>query len=398
MTFEQFNDQLLVIVNKVAGFLWDPLLIILLVGTGLFLTFRLKFVQVREFIYSVKRSFKKSEKKSGGTEDGKISSFQSLATSIAGQVGTGNLTGTATALLAGGPGAVFWLWVSSFLGMATIFRFREKTKEGKWIGGPSYYLKQAFKNSFGKFLAGLFSILIILALGFMGNMVQSNSIGVAFNNAFGVNKIIVGVVVAVLSGFIFLGGIGRIAKTTEKIVPIMGVLYILGAVIFLILNASKIPHAFQMIFVGAFNPEAVVGGTIGIAVMNAVRLGIARGLFSNEAGMGSTPHAHALADVEHPCEQGAVAIMGVFAVFMIVTLTALVMLTSGVLDQVYNSNVTQATIPETLKGIGLAQESFKTKFGTVGVMFVAISLFFFAFLYNHCLVFLRRTKYKIFIW
>ena len=141
MTFEQFNDQLLVIVNKVAGFLWDPLLIILLVGTGLFLTFRLKFVQVREFIYSVKRSFKKSEKKSGGTEEGKISSFQSLATSIAGQVGTGNLTGTATALLAGGPGAVFWLWVSSFLGMATIFaeaslaiRFREKTPEGKWIG------------------------------------------------------------------------------------------------------------------------------------------------------------------------------------------------------------------------------------------------------------------------
>lgn len=385
MTFEQFNDQLLVIVNKVAGFLWDPLLIILLVGTGVFLTFRLKFVQVREFIYSAKRSFQKSSKKSG-TEEGKISSFQSLATSIAGQVGTGNLTGTATALLAGGPGAVFWLWVSSFLGMATIFaeaslaiHFREKTKEGKWIGGPSYYIKQAFKNSFGKFLAGLFSILIILALGFMGNMVQSNSIGVAFNNAFGVNKVIIGIVVAVLAGFIFLGGIGRIAKTTEKIVPIMGVLYILGALAFLILNINKIPQAFQMIFVGAFDPQAVVGGTIGIAVMNAVRLGIARGLFSNEAGMGSTPHAHALADVEHPCEQGAVAIMGVFAVFLVVTLTALVMLTSGVLDQVYNSNVTQATIPETLKGIGLAQESFKTKFGSIGVMFVAISLFFFAF-------------------
>ena len=386
MTFEQFNDQLLVIVNKVAGFLWDPLLIILLVGTGLFLTFRLKFVQVREFIYSVKRSFKKSEKKSGGTEEGKISSFQSLATSIAGQVGTGNLTGTATALLAGGPGAVFWLWVSSFLGMATIFaeaslaiRFREKTPEGKWIGGPSYYLKQAFKNSFGKFLAGLFSILIILALGFMGNMVQSNSIGVAFNNAFGAPTFAVGIVVALLSGFIFLGGIGRIAKTTEKIVPIMGILYILGAVAFLVVNAGKIPEAFRMIFVGAFNPEAVVGGTIGIAVMNAVRLGIARGLFSNEAGMGSTPHAHALADVEHPCEQGAVAIMGVFTVFLIVTLTALVMLTSGVLDQVYNSNVTQSTIPENLKGIGLAQESFKTLFGDIGVKFVAVSLFFFAF-------------------
>ena len=183
MTFEQFNDQLLVIVNKVAGFLWDPLLIILLVGTGLFLTFRLKFVQVREFVYSVKRSFTKTSKKTG-TEEGKISSFQSLATSIAGQVGTGNLTGTATALLAGGPGAVFWLWVSSFLGMATIFaeaslaiHFREKTKEGKWIGGPSYYIRQAFKNSFGKFLAGLFSILIILALGFMGNMVQSKIYG-----------------------------------------------------------------------------------------------------------------------------------------------------------------------------------------------------------------------------
>ncbi len=375
------------IVGKMNSFLWDYLLIILLVGSGIYLTIRLKFIQIREFVYSVKHTLSGFSRKSkDNNTDGKITSFQSLATSIAGQVGTGNLTGTATALMAGGPGAIFWLWVSAFFGMATIFseatlalKFKETTKEGKTVGGPSYYIKAAFKGSFGKFLAALFSIFIILALGFMGNMVQSNSIGSAFSNAFGINKIIVGIVVAILAGFIFLGGISRIAKTTEKIVPIMGILYILGAIIFILLNANRIPEAFRLIFVGAFTPQAVLGGSLGIGIQQAMRFGIARGLFSNEAGMGSTPHAHALADVEHPCEQGAVAIMGVFAVFVVVTLTSLVMLTSGILqEQVYTLN-SISEVEESLKGIGLAQEAFRTKFGYIGVIFVAVSLLFFAF-------------------
>lgn len=373
------------LVTKINSFLWDYALIIFLCGTGLYLTLRLRFIQVREFAYSIKHAFSSASLKGKAADEHGMSSFQSLVTSIAGQVGTGNLAGTATALVAGGPGSIFWLWVSAFLGMATIFseatlaqKFKEY-KDGQIIGGPAFYIKAAYKGALGKILAALFAVFIILALGIMGNMVQSNSIGWAFANSLSINKTIIGIIVALISGFIFLGGIKRIASITEKLVPIMGILYLVGAFIFLILNITKIPYAFYMIFVSAFNPQAIIGGSLGIGIQQAMRFGVARGLFSNEAGMGSTPHAHAIAKVEHPCQQGAVAMMGVFATFIIITLTAIVILTSGLLqEQVYNLS-SPSLIAESLKGISLTQEAFKTKFGYIGVLFVAIAVFFFAF-------------------
>lgn len=302
-----------------------------------------------------------------------MSSFQALTTAIAAQVGTGNITGCATALVSGGPGALFWVWVSAFFGMATIYaeavlaqRYRT-TVNGKVTGGPAYYIRAAFKGTFGKVLAGVFSVLIILALGFMGNMVQSNSIGDAFHNAFGMSHLAVGIVVAVIAAFIFLGGVQRIAAVTEKIVPIMAAFYIVGCVVILVMNYQTLPNAFTQIFVLAFNPQAMAGGVAGVTVQQAMRFGVARGLFSNEAGMGSTPHAHALAKVNHPREQGAVAILGVFIdTFVVLTLTGLVLITSGL-------------IPEGLTGTALTQAAFSQAFGGFGPVFIAICMFFFAF-------------------
>ena len=302
-----------------------------------------------------------------------MSSFQALATAIAAQVGTGNITGCATALVSGGPGALFWVWVSAFFGMATIYaeavlaqRYRT-TVNGKVTGGPAYYIRAAFKGTFGKVLAGVFSVLIILALGFMGNMVQSNSIGDAFHNAFGISHLAVGIVVALIAAFIFLGGVQRIAAVTEKIVPIMAAFYILGCIVILVMNHKALPGAFAQIFVLAFNPQAMAGGVAGVTVQQAMRFGVARGLFSNEAGMGSTPHAHALAKVNHPREQGAVAILGVFIdTFVVLTLTGLVLITSGL-------------IPEGLTGTALTQAAFSQAFGGFGPVFIAICMFFFAF-------------------
>ena len=227
------------LVAKINSFLWDYTLIIFLCGTGLYLTIRLRFIQVKEFMYSITHAFTSASLKGEAADEHGMSSFQSLVTSIAGQVGTGNLAGTATALVSGGPGAIFWLWVSAFFGMATIFseatlaqQFK-RYKDGQIIGGPAYYIKAAYKGKLGKILAALFSIFIILALGIMGNMVQSNSIDAAFANSIPVNETIIGIITASISGFIFLGGIKRIASITEKVVPIMGILYISGALIFL---------------------------------------------------------------------------------------------------------------------------------------------------------------------
>ncbi|MEI0488582.1 alanine/glycine:cation symporter family protein [Brachyspira pulli] len=359
--------------------------IILLCGTGIYFTIRLKFVQTVKFKDGWNRTFGGLSLKGKAADKEGMSSFQSLATAIAAQVGTGNLAGAATALIAGGPGAIFWMWMSAFFGMATIFveaslGQKYKTyKDGHVIGGPAYYIQAAYKGTLGKIISVIFAILIILALGIMGNMVQSNSISSAFSNSFPVNTKIIGVIVAILSGFIFLGGVKRIASFTEKIVPIMAISYLLGAIILIMLNITKVPHAFYMIFVSAFNPEAIIGGSLGIGIQQAMRFGIARGLFSNEAGMGSTPHAHAIAKVDHPCEQGVVAMMGVFFTFIVLTLTALVILTSGILeDQIYHLS-SPSLIPETLKGIGLAQKAFEMKFGHIGVIFIALCLLFFAF-------------------
>ena len=370
------------VVSVINDLLWNKwlLLLFLLLGSGVFFSFRTGFVQVRKFKEGLRLVFGNINlrgKKAG--KDG-MSFFQALATAIAAQVGTGNIAGCATALASGGPGAVFWMWVSAFFGMATIYGeavlaqcFKKVGKDGEVLGGPIYYIKAAFKGKLGSFLAVFFGVAIILALGFMGNMVQSNSIGNAFYTAFGIPKLWTGIAVAALSAFIFLGSVKRLASITEKLVPLMAVFYIAGSLVLIIMNYQNILPAFKSIFVGAFNPQAVMGGALGIGIKEAMRYGVARGLFSNEAGMGSTPHAHALAKVAKPQDQGAVAMIGVFIdTFIVLTMTALVILTSGMLG-------TAGPDGKLLDGTALAQAAFTQSFGAFGNAFVAICLLFFAF-------------------
>lgn len=370
-------DALNSLVVSLQDVLSGKILVVLLVGTGIWFTLKLGFVQFREFGSSFKAVF--GNIKLNGEKAGKdgMSSFQSLATAIAAQVGTGNLAGAATAMVMGGPGAIFWMWVSAIFGMATIFaeaslaqKYKTIGEDGEVTGGPVYYIRAAFKGTFGKVLAATFAILITLALGFMGNMVQANSIADAFKGAFGIPPVIVGVAVAILAAFIFMGGAARIASVTEKIVPIMAAFYILGSLVIIIMNINMIPEAFRQIFVGAFNPEAAIGGFAGVAVSQAIKFGVARGLFSNEAGMGSTPHAHAMAKVNHPCDQGMVAMMGVFIdTLIILNLTALVVLVTGQLQ----------SAGQDLTGAALTQAAFTQGFGGFGSIFIAICMFFFAF-------------------
>ena len=365
------------LVGAVNTVLWDYALLFLLVATGIFFTVRLGFIQLRKFGEGMRRLFGGFSMKGARAGKEGMSSFQALTTAIAAQVGTGNITGCATALYSGGPGAIFWMWLSAFFGMATIYseavlaqRFRTTDADGHVTGGPLYYIRAAFRGKFGKFLSGFFAIAIILALGFMGNMVQSNSIGDAFHTAFGIPKLAVGVVVAVIAAFIFLGGVRRIASFTEKIVPIMALFYIVGCIIILCINHETLLSALRSIFVCAFDPQAVFGGALGLSVREAMRYGVARGLFSNEAGMGSTPHAHAMAKVEKPQDQGIIAMMGVFIdTFVVLTLTALVIISSGMLQPVNGP----------LQGTALAQAAFNAAFGSFGNAFVAICMLFFAF-------------------
>ena len=362
------------LVLKVNDVLTGSVLIIALVGIGLLFTFKLGFIQIRGFKDGWNRTFGGLFSKKGDAGKDGMSSFQALATAIAAQVGTGNIAGAATAIAVGGPGAIFWMWISAFLGMSTIFaeavmaqKFKQVSDDGTVTGGPVYYIRGAFKGTFGKVLAAIFAVLIIFALGFMGNAVQSNSIAASWNTAFGIPKIAMGIFVAVVSLFVFTGGMKRIAKVTELIVPIMAAFYIVGSLIVIFANVTAIPAAFHDIIVGAFKPAAVAGGAMGATLKLAVQKGVARGLFSNEAGMGSTPHAHAVAKLKHPVEQGFVAMIGVFIdTFVILNLTALVIITTG-------SRTTGLT------GAQLSQYAFSTLYGKFGEIFIAICMLFFAF-------------------
>ena len=352
------------IVLTIQHYLADYILIIALLGGGIWFTLRLGFIQVRGFGEGMRRTFGGLFHKKGDADADGMSSFQALATAIAAQVGTGNIAGAATAIAIGGPGAIFWMWIAAFLGMATIYaealmaqKYKQVGVDGEVTGGPVYYIRAAFSGKFGKFLAALFAVLIIFALGFMGNAVQSNSIAASFHTAFGIPQPVMGVIVAVIAFFVFVGGMKRIAKA----------LYIVGALIVIIANWRNIPYAFHAIVVGAFNPSAISGGAVGATVKLALTKGVARGLFSNEAGMGSTPHAHAVAKVNHPVEQGFVAMTGVFIdTFIVLNLTALVIITTK-------------SIPTGLTGAELSQYAFSTLYGKGGDIFIAICMFFFAF-------------------
>ena len=375
--------MLLGIVQKINGYLSDYVLIVLLVSAGLYFSIRTRFVQVRCFGEGMRRVFG-SIKLNGGKQHGGFSSFQALATAIAAQVGTGNIVGACGAILIGGPGAIFWMWIIAFFSMATIYAeavLAQETRvvdaDGTVHGGPVYYIKRAFTGGFGKFLAGFFAVAIIIALGFIGSMVQSNSIGESLSNATGVPTWIIGLVVALLSGYVFLGGSHRVASWAEKIVPIMACLYIIGGLAVLIARIRFIPETFGMIFRYAFEPQAIIGGSFGFALKQAVSQGVKRGLFSNEAGMGSTPHAHAMAKVSCPHEQGVVAMVGVFIdTFVVLTMTALV-----VISTLYAGNgILASGAAEGISKTNMAQIAFSSIMGnTAGSLFVAICLMFFAF-------------------
>ena len=385
--FESIESTLYPIVCNINTYLSNYILVFLLLGVGLWYSIKTRFVQLRCFKEGWNSVFGNLSLR-GKKHDSGMSSFQALATAIAAQVGTGNIVGASGAILTGGPGAIFWMWIIAFFGMATIYaeatlaqETRIVEKDGNVKGGPVYYITTAFKGGFGKFLAGFFAVAITLALGFFGCMVQSNSIGSTMQTAFGIPSWIVGIVLVAICAFIFLGGVQRLASVTEKVVPIMAAIFLLGGLIVLIVRIKYVPATIGMIFKYAFQPQAIIGGGFGYAIKTAISQGAKRGLFSNEAGMGSTPHAHALANVDCPHDQGVVAMIGVFIdTFVVLTLNALVIISTlytadGPLASGYVGDVTGV-----LGKANLAQTAFGVVFGeSAGNMFVAVCLFFFAF-------------------
>ena len=384
---ERLTQLILPAVQTANSYLSDYVLLLLLVGTGLFFTLKTGFVQVRCLGEGFGQVFG-GLSPGGKKQQGGMSSFQALATAIAAQVGTGNIVGAGGAILLGGPGAIFWMWVIAFFGMATIYaeavlaqKTRVRDADGQVLGGPVYYIRTAFPGAFGRFLAGFFAVAIILALGFLGCMVQSNSIGAAFETAFGIPAWLAGAVLTALSGTIYFGGTQRLASVTEKLVPAMAGLYLLGGFAVLAVRWQDIGEAFGMIFRYAFAPQAILGGGAGAAIKAAVSQGAKRGLFANEAGMGSTPHAHALANVKTPHQQGCVAMVGVFVgTFCIVTVTALVMIVT-----LYAGGGPLSVPGAEAQALGLnqsnlAQTAYSAVFGQrLGTAFIAVALFFFAF-------------------
>ena len=367
------------LVSTINFVLWDYLLIYALLGIGLFFSIYLGVPQLTKLGAAFKSVFGGLfAKKDAADKDHKsLSQFQALAVAVSAQIGTGNVAGVATAITAGGPGAVFWMWFSAVLGMSTIFaeallaqKYRV-VSHGKYIGGPAFYITHGLTPKIGRsaarFLSGGFSIALIIALGFIGNATQSNSISSAVTVAFNIPPLAVGIGLAVLAGLIIVGGVDRIAKITQFVVPFMAIIYIICAIVILFKFSSHIAPMFNHIFTAAFNPQAVLGGAAGIGMREAVRFGVARGLFSNEAGMGSTPHAHATADVQHPVQQGMAAFVGVFIdTLLVCTATALIILLTDA-DKLG------------LQGAAVTQQAFVIAFGSGGAQLLAVCLTFFAF-------------------
>ena len=358
------------IVKAFNELLWNHFLMYALLGVGIFYTVYLGFPQIRHLNLAFKYAFGPVFKKKNPGEN-KVSSFQALATAVAAQVGTGNIGGVATAIATGGMGAIFWMWLSALLGMSTIFseavlaQKYKKEYHGETVGGSAYYLYYGLGS---KWLAVFFSIAIVFALGCVGNMVQANSISIALTNAFHISPYIVGFVLAAVVAVVIIGGQRRIISLAELLVPFMAVVYIIGSLVIIFMFADPLPYVFRTIFHDAFSMEAAGGGAAGTVMKYAIRYGVARGLFSNEAGMGSTPHAHALADVKDPSEQGFVAMAGVFVdTVLICSSTAFVIMLTGSFENT------------SLKSVAITQAGFETAFGESGIIFLAVSLLFFAF-------------------
>ena len=358
--------------DKVNGFVWGPVMLAFLIGCGLFLSYRLGFIQFSKFGYAMKNTvlsmFSKNQHKKDASG---VSPFQAVATAMAGTIGTGSIAGLATAITVGGPGAVFWMWVSALLGMTTKFaeivlslHYREKNEYGQWVGGPMYYLQNGLKL---KWLAVLFAIFGMLACLGTGNATQSNSIAVALNETFSVNSVVTGVVLTIVAAAVILGGMRRIASVNEKLVPFMAMFYVICSLVVLVVNITKIPAAFVLIFEEAFNFKAAAGGAGGYGIMVAMHYGFSRGVFSNEAGLGSAPIAHAASSTKDPVKQG---LWGMFEVFfttiVICTLSALVLLTSGLWST------------GEFEGAALSIASFDKAIPTIGGIGVTLATVFFA--------------------
>lgn len=333
---EESMEWILEINDVVNNLVWGWPFLILIVGTGIYLTFRTKFFSFTKFGYVLKQTFLKIFVKEQVGE-GEVTAFQAVSTALAATVGTGNIAGVGTAIAIGGPGAVFWMWLAAIFGMATKYgevllavEYREKTEDGRFIGGPMYYLE---KGANMKWLAVLFAFFGAVATFGIGNMVQSNSVADSLNTTFGINPLITGIVLAGLVSLVIVGGIKKIGQVTEIIVPFMAAIYIIGGLIVIIANIQQLPDAIGLIFGEAFTGTAAVGGFAGSTLAMSVRFGVARGVFTNEAGLGSAPIAHAAATTDHPARQGLWGIFEVFAdTIVICTITALVIVMTGTWD------------------------------------------------------------------
>ncbi|WP_050053136.1 alanine/glycine:cation symporter family protein [Vibrio coralliirubri] len=358
------------LINLMNDLLWGSILVYLLVGVGIYFTVRLGFIQFRHFghMFSVLRNSRKAD--SAG-----ISSFQALCTSLAARVGTGNMAGVAVALTAGGPGAIFWMWLIAMLGMATSFAestlaqlYKTRDNDGNYRGGPAYYMEKGLGM---RWMGVLFSIFLIIAFGLVFNAVQANAIASAMNTAFDLERSYVGVGIVIISAFVIFGGIRKIARTAEIIVPIMALAYLAIAIYVMFANIEKVPEVLALIFKSAFGLQEAAAGGLGYAIAQAMINGIKRGLFSNEAGMGSAPNAAASATPypPHPASQGYVQMLGVFMdTIVICSATVAIILMSG--EYVPHGEVT---------GIELTQRALTAQVGEWGGIFVAVAIFFFAF-------------------
>ncbi|HHV71851.1 MAG TPA: sodium:alanine symporter family protein [Clostridia bacterium] len=342
---------------EIRDFLWGFPMLLLLLGTGVVITVRLNFLQVRKLLYALWLVVFKS-RKSKTKAKGDISPFQALTTALAATVGTGNIAGVATAIATGGPGAVFWLWVSGFFGLATKFaevvlavKYRVTARDGTVSGGPMYYMSNALKM---KVLAAVFSFGTVIASITSGSMVQANSVVLAVSSTFEIYPAIISMVLMVSSGVVILGGIKRVGKITEGLVPLMTLLYVGGGAVVLYFYRSRILEAFSLIFTSAFRPMAAVGGFGGAALMEIIRNGMARGVFANEAGVGSSPIAHAAAKTDSPVRQGLVAMVEVFInTFIVCTLTSLVIIATGNWKTgLTSSELTAVSFNDALPGLG----------------------------------------------
>lgn len=357
------------LITTLNGIVWGPLMLILILGTGLFLMYGLSFMPLRRIAYSFKLLWQGRHMKG----EGDIAPFNALMTSLSATIGTGNIAGVATAIFLGGPGALFWMWCTALVGMATKYaeavlavKYREVDKKGFHIGGPMFYIKNGLKSHWG-WLGTCFAVFGAAAGFGIGNTIQANSVADAMNSTFALPHLVTGIIMAVLAALVLIGGIKRIACVAGKLVPFMAIAYVFAGLLILIINIGSLPHAFSLIFTHAFTPVAASGGFAGAAVWAAIRFGVARGIFSNEAGLGSAPIAHAAAATNSPVQQGNIAMLGTFIdTIIICSITGLVIITSGVWTAGEN-------------GASLSSAAFESALPGVGSYIVTLGLSVFAF-------------------